>query len=579
MSDNINVIHLAKYEPPIITESKQNDWVEFGADNNHYQWLIDRYTNSTTNSAIINNICRLIYGKGLTALKASNYPNEYAQMMSIFGKDDVKKIVTDSYHLGGAIAQVLYTKGKKKVAKVVHSPVNLWRSAKCDEEGEINGYWYSDDWTDIKKFPPKFYPAFGKGSASEELEIFFIRPYIVGMKYYSLPEYQPALSYALLEEEVSNYLISTVQNSFSGTKLVNFNNGKGTPEQQELIKNKVIGKLTGSTGDKVIIAFNDNKEGAATIEDISLTDAADQYQYLSEECMRKIMLGHNVTSPLLFGIATTTGFSANADELKNSAILMDNMVIRPKQQLLTDAFESILAYNDVRLELFFKTLQPLEFIDLENVTTEEQVQEKTGVEMSSHDTLAFDKLNAYASELGDDYELIDVRDVDYEKEDELDLQIEKANNPSLMSKALHFVSTGTAYPKRKSEQDGALFVSRYRYVGDTTEKSREFCKLMTKANKLYRKEDILSMSEQIVNEGWGAKGADKYSIWLYKGGGACHHKWVRETYRKKGTDLSSPLAKEVTPAQARKEGEILPTNDKRVYQRPIDMPNQGFLPK
>ncbi len=73
-----------------------------------------------------------------------------------------------------------------------------------------------------------------------------------------------------------------------------------------------------------------------------------------------------------------------AEELKNSSILFYNMVIRPFQEELLDAFDSILAFNGVALKLFFKTLQPLEFTDLENTQNEEQVAEETGTELSAH---------------------------------------------------------------------------------------------------------------------------------------------------------------------------------------------------
>jgi hypothetical protein len=188
---------------------------------------------------------------------------------------------------------------------------------------------------------------------------------------------------ALLEEEVADYLINEVQNGFSGTKVVNFNNGVPTDEQQSIISSKVLSKLTGSRGQKVIVAFNNNAESKTTVDDIPLNDAPDHYTYLSEECLRKIMLGHNITSPLLFGVASSNGFSSNADELKNSSILFDNMVIRPFQEELLDAFDSILAFNGIALKLFFKTLQPLEFMDLENAQSEEQVAEETGTELSA----------------------------------------------------------------------------------------------------------------------------------------------------------------------------------------------------
>ena len=51
------------------------------------------------------------------------------------------------------------------------------------------------------------------------------------------------------------------------------------------------------------------------------------------------------------------------------------------------------------------------------------------------------------------------------------------------------------------------------------------------ARKVYRKEDILQMGSRAVNAGWGPRGAATYSIWLYKGGGNCHHFWLRQIYK------------------------------------------------
>jgi hypothetical protein len=100
----------------------------------------------------------------------------------------------------------------------------------------------------------------------------------------------------------------------------------------------------------------------------------------------------------------------------------------------------------------------------------------------------------------------------------------------------------------------------------------------------------MKMSEKAsTNPGWGPRGTDTYDIFLYKGGGACHHFWTRETY-KRFTDPRKKGANKITPSEARKAGEILPTpytkedgsdfnkNSKLVYTKPIDMPNQGFLP-
>ena len=579
--NNLHILNLAQYEAPQVVESKREDWVTYGESNSYFSFLIDRYKNSTTNGAIINNVSRLIYGRGLFAIDANRKPNEYAQMMSLFNQDCLRKLCFELKALGQCAIQVHYSKDHKKIIKTYHIPIQLLAPEKCNKDGEIEAYYYSDNWEDVRKFPPKRIPAFG--FSNDEVEILYVKPYSVGMKYFSYVDYQGALSYAMLEEEVANYLINEVQNSFSGTKIVNFNNGVPTPEQQDQITSQVLGKLTGSQGRKVIVSFNDNVETRTSVEDIPLNDAPDHYTYLSEECLRKIMLGHNVTSPLLFGIASANGFSSNADELKNSTILFDNMVIRPFQDILIEGLDRILAFNGISLKLAFRTLQPLEFTDVENAQNSEQVAEETGT-MLSKDSVIAQALIDLGEDADENWLLIDESSVDYDIDDHENEMLSKELKPSLLSKVVSLVSTGSAFPNSKSGQDenidGIKFITRYVYAGETTSKSREFCVKMSSAKKIYRKEDIIRMSNQAVNEGWGPKGADTYSIWLYKGGGSCHHRWNKQVYANfsgTGIDVKSPKAKQVAVRKAEKLGYVV-KNDLRVSTLPKDMPNNGFLP-
>ena len=566
------VIELSQYTTPVITEQRNEGWVDFGKKNDYYQFLIDRFQNSATNNAVINNICKLIYGRGITALDASKKPTDYANFLSLVSSDDIKRIISDTKMLGQSAIQVHYNKDRS-VKKFLHLPVNLIRSEKCNEDGEILGYYYSDNWQKTREYKPIRYDAFG--TSKSEVEILMIQPYSAGMKYYSYVDYQGALDYCMLEEKVSEYLINEVSNSFAPTSIINFNNGQATPEQKRQISEDVTNKLTGSTGKKVIISFNDNPEAKTTIDTIQLQKAADQYQYLSDESRNKILVGHNVTSPLLFGIATSTGFSSNADELKNSAILFDNMVIRPFQELVIEAFDKILAVNGISLKLAFKKLNVLD--NEGEITNEQPVVEETKLS----EVFDFESLG---EEINDEWILVDSRKVDYDLEDELDKELENLTpKKSFLAK---LVSTGTARGNAKSEQDGKIFKTRYRYAGDKPGE-RAFCVKMSKQNKVYRKEDIVQMSNSDLGDsytnkdgrviGWGPNGSLFFDRFIWKGGGNCHHYWVRETYLKK-SDVNSPLAKKYTASESRKMGEIAPVNDKRVYQKPIDMPYNGFLP-
>lgn len=575
---NVHVFNFESHKPPKSNESNREAWVEFGDDNDYFQYLIKRYNNSTTNNSIINSIVKLIYGRGLDATDSNKKPNEYAQMKMLFRPEVLKCVITDYKLLGQGYFQVIYNKAKNAIVRVEHAPAQLIRAEKCNEKGEITGYYYSDNWGDVKNFVPKRIGAFGYGDKT--LEILCVRDYSVGQKYYSNVDYIGALPYTQLEEEIADYLINDVQNGFSPTSVINFNNGVPDEEKMSLQAADVKRKLTGASGAKIVVSFNSDETKRTTIDNVPLNDAPAHYTYLSEESRGKILLGHSVTSGLLFGIPSSNGFSSNADELKNASILFDNMTIRPKQGTVLDAIDKILAYNEISLNLYFKTLQPLEFIDQNPVMDSATMEEETGVKLSKHlDEL---DLEEYGEELDpNEWELIDSRVVSYEDEARLDAELEALNNPSksLMSKAWEFVTTGVARPDLKSEQDGKLFASRYRYSGTISADSREFCQKMIKANKLYRKEDIVRMGNNPkTNEGFGPRGADTYDIFLYKGGGACHHFWTRETY-KRFTDPRRRNAEQITPAQARKQGEILPTNPSKVYQKPIDMPNKGFLPK
>jgi hypothetical protein len=406
------------------------------------------------------------------------------------------------------------------------------------------------------------------------------------MKYYAYPDYQGSVPYALLEEEIADYLINEVQNGFSGTKVVNFNNGTPSEEQQSIISNKVMSKLTGSRGKKVIIAFNDNKESATTVDDIPLNDAPDHYTYLSEECVRKIMLGHSVTSPLIFGIANASGFSSNADELENSFILFNNMVIKPLQDEILEALDKILAFNDISLKLFFKTLKPLEFTDLENAQSTDQVSEETGTNLSQQKTDLEEILASVdENQLGEEWLEVDTRESG-DNEQDLDLELIEAENnlepkQSLLSRVFNFVQTGNPKEKQKSVQDkqvGELkyFKVRYRYTGNK-KPDRDFCTaMMAKQSRLFRKEDIDEMSKRAVNPGFGEAGKNTYDIFKFKGGARCHHKWERVTFMLDLNKIEDGYSELGTRAAEIKGYKV--TNPYQVSIYPNNLPLKGFSP-
>ena len=508
---NIEIIKLSSYVRPQIVEKNNNDWVLNGENNEFYQYIIDRYNGSSTNSAIIDSYSRMIYGLGLNI------------DIPLFNKKEVRKIVKDFEMFEEASFEIIYKGGKP--LKIVHTPKEKIAPEKANEEGKITAYYYCYDWSNQRKYPPKRIDAYGFGKGGDRSEIFVIKDYQVGQFYFSNPSYVSALQYAKVEEEISNFFINHVQNKFMVSTIINLNNG--VPESEEE-RNKISREYKGGTtgtnnAGVVVVAFNDSKENATTIEQVQIVDAYQQYEFLSREAQQKLMVAHKVVSSAILGISNAAGFSSNAEEIETAFNETMLNVIQPKQEIILDAFQEVFTLVGGQ--------ETLEFIPLRQAKTDEA---KSGEQL----VLSKQEIKPIAEPLIELGEIID------ENEWELVDETAISGEPQLTETALHLAKVPSSFPNVTSEQDTSLFKIRYQYAG-AKEGERDFCNKMINANKVYRKEDIELAGSKVVNPGLGLKGADTYSIWLYKGGVNCKNFWMRKIYLRKNN-------KSISVNQARK---------------------------
>jgi hypothetical protein len=583
-SSKVHVVNFSSYTTPVVKEVQGKDYVEYGDNNDYFGYLIDRYNGSPTNNAILNSLMDMTFGKGLDATDSAKKPSEYAAMRGLFTKACLQKVVADYVMMGQCSFQVVYSQDHNTIVEVQHIPVETLRAARCNEDGEIEAYYYAKDWEDVKgrRETAVRIPAFGK--SREGLEILYIKPYRAGFYYYSPVDYQGGLPYAELEEEIANYHINNIQNGLAPSMLINFNNGVPSEEERRSIEQQIATKFSGSSNSgKFILAFNDNKDLAATVDPVQLSDAAEQYQFLSAEATQKIMVSHRIVSPMLLGIKDNSGLGNNADELKTASTLLDNLVIRPKQEIIIDGIDMILAYNDISLNLYFKTLQPLEFT--EDVVTPmdmETREEETGVKLAKQDNRPFlrdelaaellmniESLGESEEELMQDFDLI-TADIVEDEGAEYDVEAYLNSRTDLAA-------------QQESEQDTERYKVRYFYAVGTKKdpkgESRLLCRTLIGAKRVYRKEDVEALSSKGGAEAQG----ERYSVWLYKGGANCHHRWERRIYRKKltkegkiygggslnGTDI-------INVNQAIRMGFRPEQNDPLVAIAPIETPTKGY---
>ena len=613
----IGIVNLATYTSPRIVEVKTQDWVSYGDDNDYFGYLQDRINGSPTNNAIVNGISQMIFGKGLDATDKVLKPEDYAQAMLLFENDTVERLCNDLKAMGQCAIQIVYSVDKTRILECNHFPIETLRSGKCNDDGEVEEYFYSEDWAQVTRTnKPIPIPAFGFGNKSVD-EILYIKPYKTGFYYYAPVDYQGGLQYCELEEEISNYHLNNIMNGLAPSMLINFNNGTPTETEQRDIERNIQNKFSGtSNAGRFILSFNDSTNYGATITPVQLSDAHNQYQFLSDESMRKIMVSHRVISPMLLGIKDNSGFGNNADELQTATILMDNTVIRPFQNLLiNNGFNKVLAFNGISLNLYFQSLQPLDANNdltitentnpiiekinglsqelankvIKNLTTDE-IRSLIGLQsviapaptQSLSEHLDCFDINSFDGEvITDEWELVDKREFN-DKNDAIEQWANKLITPKKGFNLKEFI---TSKPSAESSLDKGTFKVRYEYSQKyTSTNSREFCvNMMSRSSNgvVYRKEDIDMASFQGVNNKFGHEGQN-YSLFEFKGGVNCGHFWSENLYRlKTKTDGTPYVDKALSSSEQVDSIEGYNPNPKgsdNAKTAPADMPNNGHHP-
>jgi len=577
-----NVFGLPTHELPLFTEKMGRDWVDYGFDNQYGDYLRDLYLGSSIQAAVVNGVSEMIYGDGLDATDREEQPEQWLKTQKLLENSDediMRQLCFDLKLYGQCYVQVIWNRVRTEVAELRFLPAHTVRTGIADSQGRVDCYYVSPDWSRMRepRFAPVKYPALDLEDRSEAAVVYQIKAYQPGIFYYGLPDYVGATNYVELDREISSFHLNNIRNGLFPSMLLSFNNGVPTDEERRTIERHVNDKFSGSgNAGRLLISFNDGSDSAPQLTPVNPNDNDGMYEFLAKECTTKILAGHRVTSPLLFGIrGDGSGFGNNAEELRDAFSLFQNTVIKPYQRTLLDGLQVIFDVNGINLDFYFKTLKPADFIDVEAVKAQTvDEQEKEGIEQEFSATErdlnpAADWLLDRGEDEDEEYELIDEREYDEAMEAQLD---------ALWTFARVIIPKGPRPTSGTSEMDTDLIKVRYKYAPDTADsKSREFCRKMVSAGRIYRKEDIEAAFNRAVNPGWGPGGANTYDLLKYKGGGSCRHFWQRRTYLKKNNKaIDVNEAKRIIRA-AGPDAERLKPQDPQVAQRPRDMTDRGFL--
>ena len=612
MKDNIININLETSTAPVVAEVRGRDWIEYGTEdwrNLYPQFLIDLYYSSSITAAIINATSEMIAGESLiiededdreleSRVKLQNFIDRANGNESLH---EVLKKVAFDFKLQGAFAlNIVWSKDRTQIAEIYHVAAEKIRCARPDEFGKTPGYYVSSDWTNTRQNKPHYVPAFNANDRTSANQIMYSGLYSPNMNSYFTPDYVSCNNWALIDSRVSEFHLNNISNGFSGSFLVSFANGIPTAEERNQIEQSLTDKFCSeSNSGKFVLTFSDDKTRTPEITPISPSDLDKQYLALQELLTQNILSGHRVTSPMLMGIKNETGLGNNADELNSASNFYLNTVIKPYQDQIVKQLRKIFQINNMDMPVNFVQLKPitLQFTseDLKGIMSEDELRAEMGLapldvevreDFSKVEKTELESfIEEFGEDINEDWELIEEEVVDGEHQD---FDFEETLN-EIANEKTELASMPKAIPSRKSEQDGIskktydYFRVRYVYSKDNflTNKSgtsRDFCKKMESAKKMYRKEDIVRTKSNSVNPGFGHEGKN-YNLFLWKGGPQCFHFWSRRIFK---TTIGESRTTKIEDAdaigytKAKSEGFTAKKNDKLVAIPPRKMKNNGY---
>ena len=590
--ENILIFNFEANKPPVFKEERGKDYIVYGTEapykNLYPDYLVELYNTSGKHNSIINGKTNYISGRGWKVDQTVRTLEDKVKLEGFIqhpGNDSLfeltKKIVKDNELFGGYALEVIVTKDGKGLI------INHIDFGDIRVGVEEDTYFYTSDWASRKPTSNEDFETLSSfpfdGSAVKgERYICYYKSYRPNLKEYPLPNYISGINYIKSDYEVSNYVLNSVSNGYSGGTIWNFHNGQPTQEAQAYIKKQIKNKHHGSNnaGEPVII-FDDGKDKGVEIISTNPNGQDDKFINLNQQIQDEIFTAHGVDASV-FIKTIDTGFSNNADELRVAIEAMNSSYIEPNQRMYEKLFNDFVVLLGMPSGLKIEKIAPIKVqiseSTLVSVLTTDEIRELAGykplekpLEKKTEQVFSNDELELAFSKIGytdDQIEVIEVFDIDYNPFDFADMSpidsqvidIIKANpkvtveeisdqvgeTPSEVQKRIdRLVKNGLLDLQKtkikvteEGEQEVSELITVYKYQkradisgSEIIAGTRDYCRDMLSRDKSYTRQELLGMVNDFGQGTFTHRGG-----WWNRNGNRvpyCRHVWSARTVKLK----------------------------------------------
>lgn len=336
------IVSETKEIPEPVINSKSDGWLTWGSDNKYPNYLYGLYEHSSQFFSIASAMKDYILGDEVVNYTGLERINRKGDTFD----DLLEKITLDYIIFGGFAFQVV----RNKMGGIAELNYIDFRTARTNEDEDkvyINKAWKYN--IAKRRTQTKVYERFMRG-AKQPNSIYYYKGHITREEY-PVPMYMAAITSLEISTQIATYHLNNIVNNFSPSGIINFNSGSNLAEDvmqeaEDKVYEKFVG--TGKAG-RMIIAFNDDKDHATTIERLQDDGLDNKYQNLATSVKADIYTAFRINECLV-GLNKETGFTKT--EFSEAFTLYNRTVIKPIQQDLIDAMEVVFGEKCIEIKPF-----------------------------------------------------------------------------------------------------------------------------------------------------------------------------------------------------------------------------------
>lgn len=363
-ANKLMMLSFSEQKTPDVKVDPLYGYVKWGKKNDFPQELIRYADEHAEHGAILLAKAKYLWGKGV---KVSNEDQEqqakpYLDFANRFESwnDIGPKLSIDLEYFNSTFLQVISDLSGRPL-EYFHLQYSNCRLSPC---GTV--LYYSEDW-EAKPWQLKYktYPLFKKGKiGSSFVRLKYYQPSSSKLKsLYPLPSYKGCLSEIKSDIDITTFDVNYVLNGFSAGTLVTFFNGEPTKEEKASIRESFKNIHSGPERAGSIVINYANKGGeAAQVTALNVDDLDKKFESIQKRYQTKILVGHNVTNPEIFGVKTEGSALGNRTSIKESHELFLNTYTKPRQDvMLAWIADAIMLKSGIKFDLEIEQLDPIGF--------------------------------------------------------------------------------------------------------------------------------------------------------------------------------------------------------------------------